>query len=87
MLKTYVGMNAHWDASEMYDALPEIKFLTFGIAILFFIGHYISWKVGGLKLWIANRNQLVWGLVIGVMLSLTFLLRPAETVDFIYFRF
>ena len=75
------------DALEMYDALPEIKFLTFGIAILFFVGHFISWKIGGLKHWIANRNPLVWGLAIGGMLSLTLLLRPAETVDFIYFRF
>lgn len=86
-LKTYVGINAHWDALEMYDALPDIKFFTFVIAILFFIGHFISWKLGGLKHWIANQNPLVWGLLIGGMLSLAFLLRPAETVDFIYFRF
>ena len=86
-LKTFVGMNAHWDTLEMYNALPEIKYLTFGIAILFFIGHFISWKMGGLKYWIANRNSFIWGLVIGGMLSLAFLLRPAETVDFIYFRF
>jgi alginate O-acetyltransferase complex protein AlgI len=86
-LETFVGMNAHWDTLEMYNALPEIKYLTFGIAILFFIGHFISWKMGGLKHWIANRNSFIWGLVIGGMLSLAFLLRPAETVDFIYFRF
>ena len=86
-LKTFVGINAHWDSLEMYNALPEIKFLTFGLAILFFIGHFISCKVGGLKHWIANRNPFIWGLAIGSMLSLTFLLRPAETVDFIYFRF
>jgi fructose-specific phosphotransferase system IIC component len=71
----------------LYAALPEIKFLTLGIAILFFIGHFISWKVGGLKNWISKQNSLVWGLTIGTMLSLAFLLRPAETVDFIYFRF
>ena len=86
-LKTFVGINAHWDSAELYAALPEIKFLTLGLAILFFIGHFISWKVGGLKHWIANRNPLVWGLTIGGMLALALLLRPAETVDFIYFRF
>jgi alginate O-acetyltransferase complex protein AlgI len=86
-LETFVGMNAHWDTLEMYNALPEIKYLTFGIAILFFIGHFISWKLGGLKHWIADRNPFVWGLAIGGMLSFAFLLRPAETVDFIYFRF
>jgi alginate O-acetyltransferase complex protein AlgI len=86
-LKTYIGIGAHWGSEEMYYALPEIKFLTFAIAMLFFIGHFISWKIGGIKNWIAEQNSLVWGLVIGIMLSLAFLLRPAETVDFIYFRF
>ena len=86
-LKTFVGIDAHWNTEELYETLPEIKFLTLSIAILFFIGHFVSWKIGGLKHWIANRNPLVWGLAIGGMLSLAFLLRPAETVDFIYFRF
>ena len=86
-LKTFVGIGAHWDIWELYYALPEIKLLTLGIAILFIIGHFISWKIGGLKHWIANRRPVVWGVAIGVMLSLVFLLRPAETSDFIYFRF
>ena len=86
-LKTFVGIDVRWDTAELYAALPEIKFLTLGIAFIFFIGHFISWKVGGLKHWIANRNPLIWGLAIGTMLSLAFMLRPAETVDFIYFRF
>ena len=86
-LKTFVGINAHWDPVEMYDALPEIKFLTLGIAILFFICHFISWKIGGLKHWVSRQNPMVWGFIVGVMLSLAFMLRPAETVDFIYFRF
>jgi hypothetical protein len=86
-LKTFVGIDAHWDTAEMYSALPEIKFLTLSIAILFFIGHFLSWRVGGLKHWISNQNSWLWGLAIGTMLALAFLLRPAETVDFIYFRF
>ena len=36
-LKTFIGINAHWDTSEMLDALPTIKYLTLLIAILFFI--------------------------------------------------
>jgi len=86
-LKTYIGIGAHWDIDEMYSALPEIKYLTLVIGLLFFVGHFISWKIGGLKEWISRQNALVWGLCIGVLLTLTFHLRPAETVDFIYFRF
>jgi alginate O-acetyltransferase complex protein AlgI len=86
-LKTYIGIGAYWDKGEMYEILPEIKYLTLAIGLLFFIGHFISWKVGGLKEWISRQNALVWGLIIGILLTLTFHLRPAETVDFIYFRF
>ena len=86
-LKTYVGIGAHWDTMEMYEFLPDIKFVTAVVAIMFIIGHFVSWKVGGLKHWIARRGPVPWGLVIGGLLTLTFLLRPAETVDFIYFRF
>jgi len=86
-LKTFVGIDARWDTTEMYESLPEIKFLTLGLAILFFMGHFLSWKLGGFKHWIAKQNSLVWGVTIGALLSLAFLLRPAETVDFIYFRF
>jgi len=86
-LKTYVGIGAHWDTMEMYEFLPDIKFVTAVVAIMFIIGHFVSWKVGGLKHWIARRGPVLWGLVIGGLLTLTFLLRPAETVDFIYFRF
>ena len=86
-LKTFVGIDAHWDTAEMYESLPEIKFLTLGLGILFFMGHFLSWRLGGLKNWISKQNSWVWGLAIGALLSLAFLLRPAETVDFIYFRF
>ena len=86
-LKTFVGINANWNTQEFLDSLPEIKYLTFGLAMLFFVGHLLSWKLGGFKLWIAKQNSVVWGLTMGTLASLAFLLRPAETVDFIYFRF
>ena len=86
-LKTFMGINARWDTNEMFESLPEIKYLTIVIGILFFICHFVSWKVGGLKHWISKQNSVVWGLLVGTMLTLAFMLRPAETVDFIYFRF
>jgi hypothetical protein len=51
------------------------------------MGHFLSWKVGGLKYWIARQNSIIWGVIIGSMLTLALFLRPTETVDFIYFRF
>jgi len=86
-LKSFVGVDSHWNISEMYDSLPEIKLLTIGLVIIFVIGHGVSGKIGGFKYWLPKQNPLIWGLACGLMLSLTFLLRPAETIDFIYFRF
>ena len=86
-LKSYIGIGSHWDTQEMLEHLPEIKFLTFGIAILFICGHLLSSKIGGFKHWISRQNPLVWGVLIGTMIGLSLTLRPAETADFIYFRF
>ena len=86
-LKSYIGIGSHWDNQEMLEHLPEIKFLTFGIAILFICGHLLSSKIGGFKHWISRQNPLVWGVLIGTMIGLSLTLRPAETADFIYFRF
>ena len=86
-LKTYTGINGHWNKSEFLEVLPEIKYLTFVIVGMFVLGHFVSWGVGGLKYWIARQNSIVWGAIIGIMLTLALFLRPAETVDFIYFRF
>ena len=86
-MKTFFGIGAHFDLREMYDFLPEIKLLTAVIVVAFILLHGISGKVGGGKMWLSRRHPIIWGIICGVMLSLTFYLRPAETVDFIYFRF
>jgi alginate O-acetyltransferase complex protein AlgI len=86
-MKTFFGIGGHFDLGEMYDFLPEIKLLTVVIVVTFIILHGISGKVGGGKMWLSRRHPIIWGIICGVMLSLTFYLRPAETVDFIYFRF
>ena len=86
-LKTYTGIDGYWDKNEFLEVLPEIKYLTFVIVGLFMVCHFISWKVGGLKYWIASQNPVIWGTIIGIVLTLTLFLRPVETVDFIYFRF
>jgi len=86
-LKTFIGFDSHWDLREGYDALPEIKLLPISIVAIFILMHGVSGKIGGLKMWISKQNPLMWGIICGTLLSFTFLLRPAETVDFIYFRF
>ncbi|MDA8758614.1 MBOAT family protein [Candidatus Poseidonia alphae] len=86
-MKTFIGMGGHFDLMEMYEILPEIKILTFFVAFGFIILHGISGKLGGGKEWLSRRHPIAWGTICGFMLCLAFYLRPAETVDFIYFRF
>ena len=86
-LKTFVGYDAVWDFETAWDSLPEIKLLTVVFVILFILGHGVSGKLGGFKHWYGKQHPVVWGLLSGIFLSATFLYRPAETVDFIYFRF
>ena len=86
-LKSFVGYDAHWNSTEFYNSLPEINLLTFVLVIVFIITHGISGKVGGLKHWLSKQNPFVWGICCGALMSAAFLLRPAETIDFIYFRF
>ena len=86
-LKSFMGIDAHWNTTEFIEALPEIKLLTMGLVGIFILMHGFSGKIGGLKHWLAKQNSWVWGISCGILLTATFLLRPAETIDFIYFRF
>ena len=86
-LKSFIGFDAHWNLDEFNDALPEIKLVTMSLVVVFILTHGLSKKVGGLKNWLAQQNPLIWGVCCGALVSMMFLLRPSETVDFIYFRF
>ncbi len=86
-MKTFFGIGGHFDIQEMYQYLPEIKLLTGVIVICFILLHGISGKMGGGKLWLSRRHPVIWGVICGTALTLAFYLRPAETIDFIYFRF
>ena len=86
-MKTFFGIGGHFDIEEMYQYLPEIKLLTGLIVICFIVIHGISGKMGGGKLWLSRRHPVIWGIICGTALTLAFYLRPAETIDFIYFRF
>ena len=86
-VKAFLGIGAVWDLNEAWEFLPEIRYLTVCLALIFLVVHFISWKVGGLKHWISRQHPIIWGAIIGALLSGALLLQPAETVDFIYFRF
>ena len=86
-MKTFFGIGGHFDIEEMYQYLPEIKLLTGLIVICFIVLHGISGKMGGGKLWLSRRHPVIWGIICGTALTFAFYLRPAETIDFIYFRF
>jgi D-alanyl-lipoteichoic acid acyltransferase DltB (MBOAT superfamily) len=86
-LKTIVGFDAYWNIPEFFESLPDVKLMTMGLVIFFVIAHAVSGRLGGFKNWLAKQNTYVWGIICGVIISMTFLLRPSETVEFIYFRF
>ena len=86
-LKTFVGYDAYWDLEDAFESLPDVKLMTIGLVMIFIISHGISGKLGGFKTWLSKQNSIVWGLICGVLIAATFLLRPTETIDFIYFRF
>ena len=86
-LKTYLLIDSHWNKEEFFESLPEVKLLTFGIVSLFVLFHGLSGKIGGLKNWIGNQKPIIWSLICGVLICGSILLRPAENIEFIYFRF
>ena len=86
-MKTFVGIGGYFDFSEFMLFLPDIKLLTFALAIIFIIGHGLSGKSGGFVYQISKRGSLAWGLIVGLMLVIMYFLQPSESVDFIYFRF
>ncbi len=86
-MKTFLGIGGHFDLQEMYDALPEIKLLTFFLAIGFVLLHGLSGKTGRRENVACSSPPFDMGAICGFMLTMAFYLRPAETIDFIYFRF
>ncbi len=86
-LKTFIGIDAYWDYNEFLESLSDVKLMTMDLVFIFVIAHGVSGKLGGFKIWLSKQHRLVWGAICGVLITATFFLRPAETVEFIYFRF
>ena len=90
LLKKYVLISIGIDASfelNINDYFTSNYALHFIMVILFVIFHFISYKLGGLNIYISRLNPIPWGITCGVILSLTILFDAKEPTDFIYFRF
>lgn len=86
-MKTFVGIGGYFDFAEFMLFLPDIKLLTFTLAIIFIIGHGFSGRTGGFVYQLSKQRSTAWGLIVGLMLVVMYFLQPSESVDFIYFRF
>ena len=86
-MRTFVGIDSHWDTGEMISALPEIRLTTGLLVATFLILHGLSGYVGGGKYWLARRGPIAWGIICGTAIGLCVLMKPSEAPDFIYFRF
>ena len=86
-MKSFVGLDSYLDIDEAIGNLPHIKITTGAMVVGFAFLHMFSGHVGGGKYWLARRRPLAWGIICGVMTFLCIVMRPSETVDFIYFRF
>ena len=86
-MKSFLGIDNYFSFQMGWDLLPQGKYLTALLVVGFMIGHLLSWKIGKFKYWMARSNPLIWGIVMGTAIAGIIFLRPATTVDFIYFRF
>ncbi len=86
-MKSFIGIDNYFSLNAGWALLPQGKYLTSLLVVVFAFGHLLSWKIGKFKYWMARSNPLIWGLSMGLAITGIVFLRPATTVDFIYFRF
>ena len=87
-LKSYLAIDSSFDIGGAIGAMPERATYVFVLLSIFIIIHiFSSINEGSTKYHIAKLSSLKWGLMMGVFTSAIFFMRPAEVVQFIYFRF
>lgn len=72
---------------DTYRSLPDVKFLTFLLILMFITAHFLGSKYGCLRTKLSNQNLLPYSVILGFMLTAIFVLRPAEISTFIYFQY
>ena len=87
-IKTYCLIDLDQDVGGALNFLPGRNNVTFVLLVFFIIFHGLSsLSDGSLKYRIVELGQNKWGALMGAMLTIAIILRPTETVEFIYFRF
>ena len=86
-LKSFIGYDSYFDFSEAVASLPEVKYITLAMAIIFVLAHPLSLKLGRGRDYYSKSHPVLWGLITGMIMLAVLFLRPAEVSQFIYFRF
>ena len=72
---------------DAYRSLPDVKFLTFLLILMFIAAHFLGSKFGCLRTKLSEQKMLPYSIILGFMFTAIFILRPAEISTFIYFQF
>jgi sterol desaturase/sphingolipid hydroxylase (fatty acid hydroxylase superfamily) len=87
-LQSYLLLDSSLGVQDALDAMPDRATFVACLLLVFLPLHAFSSSIdGSAKYHIANLHPTKWGVIIGVWIAAIFLLRPAEVVQFIYFRF
>ena len=86
-LKSFIGYESYFNFSEAVDSLPEVRYITLVLVIIFVLAHPISSLLGRGRDYYSHLHPVLWGMLTALMLLALLFLRPAEAADFIYFRF
>ena len=87
-MKTYFLIDSSFDVSVAFNSMPGQNTLI-GLLLLSFLSFHLCSSMinGSLKYQISGMTSGRWGVVVGIMIAMLILLRPAEAIEFIYFRF
>jgi hypothetical protein len=87
-IKTYCLVDINVNVEGALNFLPGRNNMALLLLIIFWIAHgFSSLSNGSLKYRIVRIRETYWGVLMGLMISMIFILRPSETTQFIYFRF
>lgn len=76
-----------YNLHHTYAQLPDVKFLTFSLITLFVIFHFVGSRIGCLRTKLSELSLIPFSILIGLLLTAVFILRPTEIQTFIYFQF
>ena len=85
-MKSFILLG-NFEIMDTYRSLPDVKFLTFLLILMFIAAHIIESKYGCLRTKLSEQKIHSYSIIIGFMFTAIFILRPTEISTFIYFQF